>query len=63
MLGPIPQDPAYHNFTDRRSLLGIPNFGNVASNLPFIGIGALGLILLSRRDLVRPEGPLLSYIV
>ena len=40
---PIPQDPAYHGFADRRTLFGIPNFWNVFSNLPFVLVGAFGL--------------------
>jgi hypothetical protein len=32
---PIPQDPLYHLFADRRTLFGIPNFWNVVSNIPF----------------------------
>ena len=39
----IPQDQAYHQFADQRTLLGIPNFWNVVSNLPFVAIGAAGL--------------------
>jgi len=39
---PIAQDPAYHLFADYRTLLGVPNFWNVLSNLPFIIVGALG---------------------
>jgi hypothetical protein len=45
---PIPQDPAYHRFADARTIFGIPSFWNVASNLPFLLVGALGL-LQSRR--------------
>jgi Ceramidase len=44
----IPQDPAYHQFADQRSKLGIPNGLNVISNLPFILIGIVGLSLLRR---------------
>jgi len=40
---PIAQDPAYHAFADQRELAGIPNFWNVASNLPFLLVGALGV--------------------
>jgi hypothetical protein len=40
---PIPQDPTYHHFADRRAGLGIPNFLNVISNLPFAIVGALAL--------------------
>lgn len=39
---PIAQDLAYHEFADQRMLLGVPNFWNVASNLPFIIVGAWG---------------------
>jgi hypothetical protein len=43
-LPPISQDPGYHNFADNRTLLGIPNFWNVLSNLPFLILGIVGLI-------------------
>jgi hypothetical protein len=44
----IPQPQSYHLFADSRSLLGIPNFGNVVSNLPFAVIGILGIAFLLR---------------
>ncbi len=44
LLPPIPQDQAYHLFADQRTLFGIPNFWNVVSNIPFIVVGAVGLI-------------------
>jgi hypothetical protein len=43
LLPRIPQDPAYHDFADTRACLGIPNFLNVVSNLPFFLVGVLGL--------------------
>lgn len=43
LLSPILQDQGYHHFADQRTLLGIPNFWNVISNLPFIAVGAAGL--------------------
>jgi len=43
LVPPIPQDQSYHQFADPRILLGIPNFWNVVSNLPFIAVGAVGL--------------------
>src|SRR5271155_1021512 len=43
VLPAIPQDQAYHSFADQRTLLGIPNFWNVVSNIPFIVVGAVGL--------------------
>lgn len=42
----IPQPLSYHNFADRRSWLGIPNFGDVVSNLPFAIFGLMGLAFL-----------------
>jgi hypothetical protein len=48
LLDPIPQDPAYHHFADGLGLFGIPNFWNVATNLPFLAIGLAGLLRLSR---------------
>ncbi len=41
---PIPQSLLYHEFADRRSWLGIPNFGDVTSNLPFAVAGGFGLV-------------------
>jgi hypothetical protein len=55
-LPPIPQDPGYHRFADARPWLGIPNFQNVASNLPFLFIGLIGLARLRRR-IAEPGSP------
>ncbi len=41
--GPVPQDQNYHNFADQRKALGIPNFLNVITNLPFAIVGLWGL--------------------
>jgi hypothetical protein len=50
LLPRIPQPQSYHDFADQRTWLGIPNFGDVASNLLFAVSGAWGLIfLLGRR--------------
>lgn len=46
LLAPIPQPLTYHNFADHRAWLGIANFGDVLSNLPFAIVGVLGLIVL-----------------
>lgn len=48
-LKPIPQSLAYHRFADVRTILAIPNFCNVITNLPFILIGTYGLMLLKRK--------------
>ena len=48
-LPPLLQNQNYHQFADQRNLFGIPNFWDVVSNLPFIAVGAAGLLRL-RRD-------------
>ena len=48
MLGRIPQDAAYHRFASTEMLLGIPNFWNVLSNLPFLGVGVFAFWRLPR---------------
>ncbi len=45
---PIPQDPDYHAFADQSEFLGIPNFWNVLSNLPFLLVGVAGIFGLNR---------------
>ena len=60
LLPRIPQPEAYHLFADRRNLLGIPNFGDVASNLPFALIGMWGLIFLLRPDSNQVNGSFLE---
>lgn len=40
---PVAQDPAYHRFADRRTLLTVPNFFNVVSNLALLVVGIIGL--------------------
>lgn len=39
----MPQPLSYHAFADCRAFLGVPNFFNVISNLPFLAGGVLGL--------------------
>ena len=47
----IPQDLAYHQFVDARTLLGVPNFLNVFSNVFFLIVGVWGVLtLLPRKD-------------
>lgn len=43
VLPPIPQNPRYHNFADQRTIWGVPNFWNVATNLPFLLVALWGL--------------------
>jgi hypothetical protein len=52
-LKPVPQDPRYHDFADRRSLIGVPNFWNVVSNVAFFIAGLAGL-----QAAIQSQGPM-----
>lgn len=63
-LEPIAQDLDYHNFKDSRDLFGVPNFWNVASNIPFLFVGGFGLYrLLIAKDLVIMDEIRIAYIL
>ncbi len=47
LVPPVPQDPAYHALAERRVIFGIPNFGDVVSNIGFAIVGLLGLAFVS----------------
>lgn len=52
---PIAQPQWYHGFADRRAWLGVPNFFDVASNAPFLIVGAAGLARLSAGVFADPR--------
>lgn len=54
LLPPIPQVNSYHAFADHTRFLGIANFLNVFTNLPFIIVGIIGLWLLNKTAVKRP---------
>lgn len=49
LVPPIPQSLAYHEFVDGRALWRIPNFLNIATNLPFLVVGGWGLAYCLRQ--------------
>jgi len=51
---PFPQPLEYHGFADSRSAWGIPNFGDVLSNIPLLLAGLYGLWVLVKRDEAGP---------
>ncbi|MES1225448.1 MAG: alkaline phytoceramidase, partial [Bacteroidota bacterium] len=53
MIKPMPQSNSYHNFADRRTIAGIPNFFSVVSNLPFLFVGLYGLTMLRKSTALR----------
>ena len=62
--GPIPQSPSYHNFADKRTIWGMPNFFDVISNLPFVLVGLLGLYeSLGSKTITLVNENRTSYIV
>jgi hypothetical protein len=42
----IPQPLEFHDFADKRAWLGVSNFGNVVSNLPFAIFGVMGFVFI-----------------
>ena len=56
LLPPVPQPQWYHMFADQRRFLGIPNFNNVVSNLPFAAVGLWGLVFLIRASCWQDGG-------
>ena len=66
LLAPFPVDPNYHNFADRRSIWGIPNFTSVVSNLPFGIAGLMGLWLIlgaNRKTIFEAKYHALPYVI
>lgn len=62
----IPLPAGYHDFADQRTLLRIPNAGDVLSNIPFFVVGILGLVFLLRnasRNTFREQRERLPYLV
>jgi hypothetical protein len=49
-LPPVFQNPNYQHFAARQTLLGIPNFWNVASNAAFLAAAAFGIRALRSRS-------------
>jgi hypothetical protein len=58
---PISQNQSYHQFVDRRSFLGVPNFCNVASNLPFVAAGVQGARFCLRDESVVVRAPWAAF--
>lgn len=62
----VPQDPAFHDFADKRLWLGVPNFGDTVSNLGFLVVGLLGLYRIlgpDRKVLFAQASDAIPYVV
>jgi hypothetical protein len=60
---PIRQSVEYHQFADARTLLGVPNFWNVVSNLPFLLVGLAGLAWCAQHIASVPRELRASWLV
>ena len=58
----ISQDESYHQFADQRSLLGVDNFLNVVSNLPFLLTGIAGLLFVTGKNSSASAGTFLHRL-
>src|SRR5512138_2372147 len=45
---PFTRPAAYYRFADARTLIGVPHFMDVASSLPWLLVGTLGLLFVAR---------------
>ena len=64
LVEPISQDAVYHHFADNRIFFGIPNTLDVLSNIPFMIIGAWGILFTGK--LLKKKlsnAPALHYLV
>jgi hypothetical protein len=65
VMGKLAQDPNYHLFSDSITYLSIPNALNVLSNIPFVLVGAIGVILLLKNSKQRriAQSNRLGYLI
>lgn len=64
LLPAMPQPAAYHDFADHRSVLGVENFLDVASNLGFLLAGVIGLwVTLRPRTVFERQSERWPYAV
>jgi len=63
-IGPLPQDPAYHNLADTRTFLVIvPRAGDVISNLAILLAGLFGLALRPRMTFAPEECAAVNVLI
>jgi len=48
LVDPMTQNLDFHGFADDRTILGIKNFFDVISNIPFLIVGIMGIIYVSK---------------
>ena len=60
---PVPQWDEYHKFSDTRSRVNIPNFGDVMSNAGFLLAGLFGLVKTIRNGLFDTHMDRIPYLI
>ena len=62
--GPVPQDLSYHGFSDNATYWRVPNTLNVLSNVPFLVVGLMGVLVLLHKpkSLTIVEPNRLAYL-
>jgi len=64
VVGPLPQDPAYHLFADLRTCLGvIPRAGDVLTNLTILAAAVFGLAVRPRMHVTPEERPAADLLI
>jgi hypothetical protein len=54
---PFTRPAAYFQFADARTILGVPHFMDVASSLPWLLVGTLGLLFVARTPARQHDSP------
>jgi hypothetical protein len=62
-MGPLGQNPRFHNFADQRLILGVPNGLDVISNIPFLLVGVLGVVFCIAARTVSLRAAWLTFFV
>lgn len=63
VVGPVTRAPGFHAYADRRAWLGVPNAGDVLSNLAFLVVAALAARRLRAPALAAPRGLAIAAVV
>lgn len=58
----IPQEQDYHRFVDRRAWMGVPNAGDVLSNVAFVIAGVWGSLACARRSFPERAGYVVLFL-
>lgn len=63
VVGPVTRTPGFHAYADRRGWLGLPNAGDVLSNLAFVVVAALAARRLRAPTVAAPRRLAIAAVV